>query len=85
MHDLNTIQHINHEAMKDYTPPVQYPWANSIDLNETRVWYVMIPGDGVAINEIVGTYQEARDLLVAYYADPYDLVLHPGEVVVDFQ
>lgn len=78
MHDLATIQRMNREVVEAH----RYgDWRDTIDLSAVRHWYLFIPGDGTPINEVVDDYDGMRSLLVSYYADPYDIITVPGEIV----
>ena len=77
MHDLATIQRMSAEAVAQKFND----WRDTIDLEEVRKWHLFIPGDGTPFNEIVDTYGGMRSLLRQYYADPYDIITVPGEIV----
>lgn len=77
MHDLATIQRMNAEAVAQKFND----WRDTIDLTVVREWNLFIPGDSTPFNVIVDTYEGMRSLLHQYYADPYDIITVPGEIV----
>lgn len=90
MHDLATIQRMNAEAVDKHEMEellegeiierVYGDWRDTIDLTATRHWFLFMPGDGTPFGELVDNYDGAMSVLREFYADPWDLIIVPGEL-----